>query len=625
MSCSRLSVRGADIETGLAGLWRFDDPANLTKADQGQPLVLTGSHQAVSGIDDEDGAARIGIGSYYRCAHGISPNGSGQYVNEWSLVIDFRYPATSAGQWMCFYQTSPSNGNDGDCFIRSGSGTLGVSATGYSALSTQSDTWYRMVVSVDNGSFYRIYINGIQWLEGSAQAVDGRFSLDPELLLFADENGEDYPIDVSLVALYDRSLTADDAAALRGPGGNEVVPPDTMLLTKPYLQNVQPDGITVMWELTAEEVCRFDYGLDGNYGMEGQIVSLLSGAGTLIYKTALTDLNPATVYQYRLTVADQSYDGSFVTAPLGRAAFTFGVWSDSQGTNHDQYPVDPYEPTRKMMAHMADRVDFGVTVGDLAENGASYGDTRVYYLDRVAAYLGQKIPWFVAWGNHDQGSTAVIRQFHDLPSQLRGGEFTAGYGSYSFEYAGCHFLCIDDADRSDMAWVESDLRRAWTGGARFIFVFVHRPPFLERWYEGEEFFRENLVPLLEKYGVDVCFSGHMHGYERGHLNGVYYCVTGGGSWLDLPEPLVRDWPHMTVGGYNDLAPGIDGGLVNEYVTVTVDALGFVATMIPFYPDGSVMPGVTDTFGKTDLQADINRDGKVDLDDLIILTNSWLRE
>lgn len=278
-----------------------------------------------------------------------------------------------------------------------------------------------------------------------------------------------------------------------------------------------------------------------------------------------------------------------------------------------------------MMAHMAERVDFAVAVGDLAEDGSLYGDTRIFYLDRVAENLGQTIPWFVAWGNHDQGSSAVIRKFHDLPSQFRGNPFHAGFGNYSFEYADCHFLCIDDADRFDMSWIESDLRRAWAGGARFIFVFVHRPPFCERWIDGEEFFRATLVPLMEKYGVDACFSGHTHAYERGFLNGVYYCVTGGGSWLDLPEPLVYDWPHMTIGGFQDFPPGIHGGLVNEYVQVRVDEFGFQATMIAFNPDGSVMSGVIDTFGKTDLLSDLNRDGRVDLKDLLVFSNSWLRE
>lgn len=616
----------ADTDTGLVGLWRFDDPANLTGADVGQSLILVGSQLAVEGIGPQDSAARIGVGSYYRCTHGIATNGSGQFVNQWSFVIDFRYPQSSAGKWMCFFQTNPANSNDGDCFVQSGSGKLGVAATGYTSLATQPETWYRMVVSVDNSHFYRIYVNGVQWLEGTAQPLDGRFALESQILLFADEDGEDNPIDVSLVAFYNRPLTTEDVAALKGPGGSAVIPGDTILLTKPYLQNVQPDGISVMWELSAEETCQLEYGPDANYGTSANLVTYASGASTVIYKAVLTGLQPDSVYHYRLLIKGKPQsDETFATAPLNHGNFSFGVWGDSQGTNHGLYSEDPFEPTKKMMAHMADQVDFGVAVGDMAEDGSSYGDTRVYYLDRIAEYLGQKVPWFVAWGNHDQGSSSVIRKFSDLPSQARGGPYHAGFGSYSFEYAGCHFLCIDDADSFDTVWIEADLRRAWAGGARFIFVFVHRPPFCERWIDGDEFYRDNLVSLLEKYGVDACFSGHMHGYERGFLNGVYYCVTGGGSWLDLPEPLVYDWPHMTVGGYQDLAPGIDGSPVNEYVRVTVDEFGFKAVMVAFNPDGSIMSGMTESFGKSDLLADINQDGRVDLNDLLMLSRSWLRE
>jgi len=41
--------------------------------------------------------------------------------------------------------------------------------------------------------------------------------------------------------------------------------------------------------------------------------------------------------------------------------------------------------------------------------------------------------------------------------------------------------------------------------------------------------KESLVPLFEKYGVDFSFSGHVHGYERGLVNGVNYIITAGGG------------------------------------------------------------------------------------------------
>ena len=372
------------------------------------------------------------------------------------------------------------------------------------------------------------------------------------------------------------------------------------MLTEPFLQNVKTDGITIMWETSALLSCSVEYGLDSNYGSSQSCSSVSSGSNTYIYQAVLTGLEADRTYHFRAVAGDYTGpDRTFNTASSVQPNFSFSVWVDSQGTNHGTYPADPYEPTKSMMAHMAaNGIDIALSCGDLAENGNAYYDTHAYYLNRVAYFLGQTVPWYNAWGNHDGSSGSLIRKFADMPSKDRGAPFHAGYGTFSFDYAGCHFLCIDDLDRWDFTWIENDLAAA-AGDNRFIFVFCHRPPYCELWINGDSNFRNNLVPLMEQYGVDVCFSGHTHEYERGYLNGVYYCITGGGSWLDFPEPLIIDWPHITVGGYNDLAPGIDKGLVNEYVRVDVTDTGFTSTLVAFYPDGTVMDGVTDSFSKTE--------------------------
>ncbi|MEN6306458.1 MAG: metallophosphoesterase [Anaerohalosphaeraceae bacterium] len=587
----------------LVGQWDFNDPENLTAATVGTDLFLSGSHTAVAGFSESDGAARIRLGSFYSCQHGIAANGGGSKVNEWSAVIDFSYPSSSMGYWKSLYQTNPFNSDDGDCFIHP-DGSIGDSATGYSGSGegtpgfyALADTWYRLVIVVDNGTEYSIYANGTKVLAGNVQSIDGRFSLEDTLLLFADENGEDYPIDVSMVALLDRALSPSQVAALKGPGGQEL-PQATLILTHPYLQNLKIDGITVMWEVNQQVPCMLEYGLDSNYGTPASITTENSGGGTIIYKAVLTGLLPDETYHYQVTIDGIPLgDKTFATAPSSRINFSFAVWSDSQGHNHGVYSGDPYEPTKAMMAHMAaSGVKFAVTTGDLAENGDSYTDTKYYYLDRVAKYLGQTVPWFNAWGNHDAGQSSVIRKFADMPSKDRGGPYTAGYGSFSFDYAGCHFLCSDDLTRSDFAWVQNDLQQAVANHARQIFLFIHRPPYSERWYSGEADIRTNLVPLMEQYGVDICFSGHTHEYERGWQNNVYYCMTGGGSWLDLAEPLVYDWTHMTVGGYHSLGSGISGGLVNEYVRVDVTENGWTATMVPFDFDGTPRMDIADVFG-----------------------------
>ena len=57
-------------------------------------------------------------------------------------------------------------------------------------------------------------MNGDLWLDGSGQAVDGRFALDHVLLIFADNDGDDGTIDCSEIALWDVALNADQAAKL---------------------------------------------------------------------------------------------------------------------------------------------------------------------------------------------------------------------------------------------------------------------------------------------------------------------------------------------------------------------------------------------------------------------------
>ena len=153
-----------------------------------------------------------------------------------------------------------------------------------------------------------------------------------------------------------------------------------------------------------------------------------------------------------------------------------------------------------MMAHMAaSGIDFAFDTGDLAESGASYADTRNYYLDRVAKYLGQTVPWFNAWGNHDtSSSSAIIRRFADMPSKDRPG-YTPGFGSFYFTYADCLFIAIDYSDQGVITsgWLESLLQSEVNQNARFTILGTHVPPYCEMWIDGNSTLRSNLVPLME--------------------------------------------------------------------------------------------------------------------------------
>lgn len=388
-----------------------------------------------------------------------------------------------------------------------------------------------------------------------------------------------------------------------------------VFLTPPYQQNRSATGMVILCELPQATPLRLAYGRTTAYGAAVDFRHTRIADGAWICRALLSGLKPATTYHYRLFLTNgtpASADATFTTAPTKEVDFCFGVWSDSQTGNGGDWK-DASEPARSMFRHMAaSGVAFGLSAGDVVSSGTSYRDCRRYYLDNVARTLGPVAPWYVAWGNHDSGATnAPMRLASDMPSRDRAG-FSPGHGSYAFTYANCFFVCIDHYDyaalRGTNSWIRQTLESEAARRARFRIVAIHVPPYCERWIDGSKALRELLVPLMESQRVDICFSGHTHEYERGETNGVHYVVTGGSSYLDYPEPVVKEWPHMTVGGAHNLpgskrkqsTPGIlgpptpiVGGLVHEYCLVTVRGRRLKLECRAFNADGSYI-GVLDT-------------------------------
>lgn len=209
------------------GLWKFDDATDMMKADIGLPLELTGSVTSVEGPKDGNLAVEIGVGNYMTMTHEIGANGGGSLVNEYTLQMDIAMP--TGGMYHAIYQTAPANDNDAELFIN-GDNLIGAWRFGYSTYTVTENVWYRMVVTVKNGAFFKIYMNGYIWVDGSGQDIDGRDALQNKLLLFADEDGEDNTMKCSEVAIWDVALTADEVATL----GDAT----TGIFEKPAINNV---------------------------------------------------------------------------------------------------------------------------------------------------------------------------------------------------------------------------------------------------------------------------------------------------------------------------------------------------------------------------------------------------
>lgn len=223
-----VSPAKVNVPGGVTGLWRFQTSADKMKATVGTDLVNSNPDNAAwmtgpwtdIGVEawhtmySDGGIIQDRSWDYLSCYHGISANGGGDYVNEYTIAMDVY---TGGANWYSLYQTAwGGNSNDGDLWVTP-DGEIGNGDTGYSTLTMDNTKWHRIVLSVDNGSFFRAYVDGALFLDGTPQDVDGRFSLELDRFnLFADNDWEDSWILCGTVAVWDRALTTGQIAGMGG-------------------------------------------------------------------------------------------------------------------------------------------------------------------------------------------------------------------------------------------------------------------------------------------------------------------------------------------------------------------------------------------------------------------------
>ncbi len=189
--------------------WTFDDSGNILAASVGPDLLLTETVESVEGPNEMNQAVRITAGNYLSALHGISPN-NGSNVNEYTLVMDVQIP--EKGTYYSLFQTDVDNTTDGDLFLDK-SGKIGIGVIGYSLNTVYALKWYRVVISVKNGLWFRCYVDGELFLDTSSD-IDGRMSLKNSVHFAADENGEDNTIDIAELSMYNYALSHDEVLSL---------------------------------------------------------------------------------------------------------------------------------------------------------------------------------------------------------------------------------------------------------------------------------------------------------------------------------------------------------------------------------------------------------------------------
>ncbi len=170
--------------------------------------------------------------------------------------------------------------------------------------------------------------------------------------------------------------------------------------------------------------------------------------------------------------------------------------------------------------------DVSIRVGDIAyDDGAEDEFTERHF--RVYAPVFASTPFYPSVGNHDiraDGGRSYDAAFL-WPAPFPGVRY------YSFRWGRIQFVSVDTSSKTDdvaelrdgrgrqREWLEGVLRAAAADSAvDWIVTFQHHPLYSHAigisGHGLDRDLRATLLPLYEKYGVDLVAAGHDHHYER---------------------------------------------------------------------------------------------------------------
>lgn len=157
---------------------------------------------------------------------------------------------------------------------------------------------------------------------------------------------------------------------------------------------------------------------------------------------------------------------------------------------------------------------------DVAEAGGIDGRDMTLSADALAYYLlwHQPLNGLITDAQKNapipRGDQEHINEFLKYA-----GQTYPKMGMFSFDYGDCHFLALDSNSYMDWtdaklrAWVENDLK---TSKAQWKIVCFHHPGFNSDWAHREDQRMRHLADIFERTGVDICFAGHSHSYQRSY-------------------------------------------------------------------------------------------------------------
>ncbi len=306
----------------------------------------------------------------------------------------------------------------------------------------------------------------------------------------------------------------------------------------PYLQKATSTSMLVRWytdDLVDSEV---KYGTDpGNLSQSVVVPGL-----TTNHSVQLTGLTAYTKYYYSVGssagIIQSGLDNYFLTSPLFGAEGKYTFWAI--GDSGDNSITGQKGVRDQFNAYIGNNVTNGwLLLGDNAYQNGLEAEYTTKFFEVYQGSIMRKSPLWPATGNHEYENLArqmdhniPYFDFFDLPiNGEAGGVPSNSEAYYSFDYGNIHFIALDsyiiengssrlsDTSGPQAQWLVSDLA---ANDNKWTIVYFHHPPYTMGSHNSDletelVLIRQNIVPILEQYDVDLVLTGHSHSYERSKL------------------------------------------------------------------------------------------------------------
>jgi len=339
----------------------------------------------------------------------------------------------------------------------------------------------------------------------------------------------------------DCSFDLELKATTTGGGGGGS---STATLTRgPYLNSALQNGIVLRWRTDVPTNSKVSYGTSAGSLTQ----SVTDNTATTEHIISLTGLTANTLYFYNIGSTTQSLQGDasnyFKTLPVVGSTQKIRVMAMGDMGNNSTNQINVRNAYQSFNG--TQHTDAWLLLGD---NAYSNGTDAEFQSKFFAIYQGGISKNHVLWpspGNHDYAGSAARQADHAIPyydmftlpkNGEAGGLASTTEAFYSYNIGNVHFISLDsygwetgntrlyDTTGKQAVWLKQDLAAntlPWT------VVYFHHPPYSKGSHNSdtdpeEVSMRQKIVPILERFKVDLVLSGHSHVYERSFLiNGHY--------------------------------------------------------------------------------------------------------